>query len=153
MSYVLDRDAGGLIDFARRPAAGRSRVFRNRTEPPRVLLVDFDAAIRMPCAVNLRLLGIEVLMAEEGARGFELARRERPDLVVLDVSMPGLDGFEVAELLRGHRWTRRIPFMFLSGEPANEARARVGAFAYVAKPFDPIAFGALIARTVEWSGC
>ena len=107
----------------------------------------------MLCAVTLRLLGIEVLMAEEGAQGFELARRERPDLVVLDVSMPGLDGFEVAELLRGHPWTRRIPFMFLSGEPANEARARgVGVFAYVAKPFDPVAFGALIARTLEWSG-
>ncbi|MBA2360551.1 MAG: response regulator [Actinobacteria bacterium] len=123
---------------------------RKRTAALRVLLVDNDAATRMLCSVNLGLLGIEVLEAEDGAEGFELARRERPDLVVLDVSMPGLSGLEVAELLRGHRWTRNIPFMFLSGEADDDARARVlGAFAYVAKPFDPIVLAELIARTLD----
>lgn len=155
MSHVLKRDLGvgrtiavsGSGKAAAWPAAPCKR-----PDAPRVLLVDDDASVRMVCAVNLGLLGIEVLEAEDGARGFALARRECPNLVVLDVSMPGLDGFEVAELLRGHRRTRRIPFMFLSGEVGNEARARdLGAFAYMTKPFDPIALAALIAETLRSS--
>ena len=145
MSYVLSAPRGRAHLSARRKAVtGTCR------SAPRVLLVDDDATIRLLCSVNLRALGIEVLEAADGSQAFELARRERPDLVLLDVSMPGLDGFEVAELVRGHRRTRRIPLMFLSGEDGNDARAReLGAIACLAKPFDPIALASLIAAAVN----
>jgi CheY-like chemotaxis protein len=147
MSYVLERP-GDEVDFSSFREA--SRRFRKRARPPRVLLIDDDAAIRMICSVNLRALGIDVLEAEDGAQGWELARRERPDLVLLDVAMPGLDGFEVAELVRGHRKTRHLPLMFLTGEAGNDARARkLGAIACLAKPFDPVALSSLIATAIS----
>jgi CheY-like chemotaxis protein len=147
MSYVLESPVGEADIPARRKAHSP---FRKRMRAPRVLLIDDDAAIRMLCSVNLRALGIDVLEAEDGAQGWELARRERPDLVLLDVSMPGLDGFEVAELVRGHRKTRHLPLMFLTGEADNDERARkLGALACLAKPFDPAALGSLIATTLN----
>jgi DNA-binding response OmpR family regulator len=115
-----------------------------------VLLIDDDAAIRAVCSVNLRALGIEVIEAGDGATGLRLARQGRPDLVLLDVSMPGLDGFQVGELVRRHRKTRNIPLMFLSGEEENDARAReLGAIACLEKPFDPATLTSLIATTLN----
>lgn len=121
------------------------------TRRPRVLVVDDDAAIRMVCTLNLELAGFEVLAAEDGPRGLERALADPPDLVLLDVTMPGLDGFEVAAQLNRDRQTRPIPFIFLTGEsaPANRTRAReLGAIDYVAKPFDPGALVSLVVRTL-----
>jgi CheY-like chemotaxis protein len=119
------------------------------TERPklRVLVVDDDAAIRLVCALSLELAGFEVLEAEDGPRGLERAHEGRPDLVLLDVRMPGLDGFELAEQLRRDEQTRGIPLLFLSGEPAPSGKARalaLGALDYLTKPFDPIALAALV---------
>jgi CheY-like chemotaxis protein len=147
MSYVLERPSGEVQISARRKAYRR---LRKRMRAPRVLLIDDDAAIRMICSVNLRALGIEVIEAEDGAEGLELTRRARPDLVLLDVSMPGLDGFQVAEVVRRQRRTRHIPLMFLSGEAENDTRAReLGAIACLAKPFDPVALSSLIATALN----
>ena len=65
----------------------------------RVLVVDDEKSIRMLCRVNLTASGIDVLEAENGLDAVELVRREKPDLVLLDVMMPDLDGFEVARRL------------------------------------------------------
>jgi CheY-like chemotaxis protein len=114
----------------------------------RVLIVDDDPAIRMLCSVNLQIEGVVVLEAADGRRGLALARSERPDLVVTDVRMPGLDGFQLAEALRSDERTRQIPLIFVSGEtePADAARANeLGALAYVAKPFDAPALASLVA--------
>jgi CheY-like chemotaxis protein len=114
----------------------------------RVLVVDDDPNARALCSINLLLEGLEVLEAEDGRRGLARARLESPDLVVTDVAMPGLDGFELAAALRSDHETARIPLIFLSGEhnAANEARAHaLGALAYVTKPFDPGAFAKLVA--------
>lgn len=114
----------------------------------RVLLVDDDSAMRMLCAINLQLEGLGVLEASDGRHGLALARSERPDVVVTDVSMPTLDGFQLAEALHLDRSTRRIPLIFLSGEAtaANRDRAReLGAHAYLTKPFDPSALAAVVA--------
>jgi two-component system phosphate regulon response regulator PhoB len=147
MSYVLERPGGEVEMSSRRKASSR---FRKRLRAPRVLLVDDDAAIRTLCSVNLRALGIDVIEAADGVQGLELVRRERPDLVLLDVAMPGLDGFEVGELVRRHRKTRHIPLVFLSGEAENDARAReLGALACLAKPFDPVALSSLIATALN----
>ena len=118
-------------------------------EAGRVLIVDDDPAVRLICAVNLTAEGLRVLEAEDGVDGLEQAWGRRPDLVLTDVTMPGLDGFELAERLRLDERTRRIPVIFLSGEvgQANAERARtLGALAYVTKPFDPRALASFVAH-------
>ena len=115
----------------------------------RVLVVDDDSTARALCSINLLLEGLEVLEAEDGRRGLVRARLESPDLVVTDVAMPGLNGFELAEALR--RDTAQIPLIFISGErnPDNKARAlSLGALAYVTKPFDPPALAKLVASAL-----
>ena len=124
------------------------------TERPklRVLVVDDDAAIRMVCALNLELAGFEVLEAEDGLLGLERAREDRPDLVLLDVRMPGLDGFELAEQLRRDGLTRGIPLLFLGGESAPLGKARalaLGALDYLAKPFGPVALASLVTGALD----
>jgi CheY-like chemotaxis protein len=125
------------------------------TKSQRVLVVDDDSNSRALCSINLLLEGLEVLEAEDGRRGLARARLESPDLVVTDVAMPGLNGFELAAALRGDESTARIPLIFLSGEhdPANQARAHsLGALAYVTKPFDPPAFAKLVAGALARRG-
>src|SRR5262249_3886836 len=103
--------------------------------------------IRMLCRVNLVLGGIDVLEAADGEAGIDLARRERPDLVLLDVMMPGIDGWEVARRLAGDRDTQDIPVVFLTARSGGEGRrlgANLGGAGYVAKPFDPVHIGALV---------
>jgi CheY-like chemotaxis protein len=135
--------------------SGRGLAVSSDTRKPRVLVVDDDAAIRMLCSVNLKLAGLEVLEAEDGLGALERARAGRPDLVVLDVDMPGLDGFELAAKLRRDDQTRSIPLLFLTGEssPASKARAgSLGALAYLTKPFDPFALASLITGALAGSG-
>jgi CheY-like chemotaxis protein len=125
------------------------------TKSPRVLIVDDDSNTRALCSINLLLEGLEVLEAEDGHGGLARARLEAPDLVVTDVAMPGLNGFELAEALRSDDSTARIPLIFLSGEvdAANKARAHaLGALAYVTKPFDPPAFAKLVAGALARRG-
>ena len=116
-----------------------------------VLIIDDDPATRLLCSVSLELAGLRVLEAEDGQLGLARARFERPDLVLTDVKMPGLDGFELADALRRDERTHRIPLIFLSGEatPADEARAlAAGALAYMTKPFDPPALATLVANVL-----
>ena len=87
---------------------------RPHSVPIRVLVADDEDAIRLLCRVNLRLAGMEVLEAADGAAAIELARRERPDLVLLDVMMPDVDGWEVAAALAADASTREIPIVFLT---------------------------------------
>jgi two-component system chemotaxis response regulator CheY len=116
-----------------------------------VLIVDDDAAIRMVCAISLRAEGLSVIEAPDGFRGLEQARRQRPDLVLTDVGMPGLDGFHLARALRADSRTRSIPLIFLSAETgkanADQARA-LGALAYLTKPFDPCGLASFVARSL-----
>jgi CheY-like chemotaxis protein len=128
-------------------ANGNGRLSGNG-KPARILVVDDDPASRMLCSINLQFEGVVVLEAADGRRGLEQARSEHPDLVVTDVRMPGLDGFQLAEALRRDEQTRQIPLIFISAEtePANAARAReLGALAYLTKPFDPPALASLVA--------
>jgi CheY-like chemotaxis protein len=118
---------------------------------PRVLVVDDDSNARALCSINLLLDGLEVLEAEDGRRGLVRARLESPDLVVTDIAMPGLSGFELAEALRRDETTAQIPLIFISGDhdADNEAHAlSLGAFAYLTKPFDPPALAKLVASAL-----
>ena len=107
----------------------------------RVLVVDDEAPIRLLCRVNLEAEGIEVLEASDGVAGLELARSEVPDVVLLDVMMPGLDGWRVAEELLEDSRTNRIPIIFLTARAEFRDRARgldIGGVDYVTKPFNPL---------------
>lgn len=115
----------------------------------RVLIVDDEPGVRLVCAVNLEAEGLRVLEAADGLDGLEQARSELPDLVLTDVKMPGIDGFQLAEKLRRDERTRRIPLIFLSGEEEQACvqRARaLGALAYLTKPFDPCELASLVVR-------
>lgn len=120
---------------------------RARARLPLVLVVDDEPAIRMICCANLRLDGCEVLEARNGEEALELARAAMPDLVLVDVNMPVLDGFGLADALRADQRTSNVPFIFLTGErdPGIEARAlEAGAAGYFPKPFDPRVVGAFV---------
>ena len=118
----------------------------------RVLVVDDERAIRLLCRVNLAASGMDVLEAEDGRSGLELARKERPDLVLLDVMMPGVDGWTVARELAADEDTRDIPVVFLTAR-ADAADKRLGeqlgGVGYVIKPFDPVSIGDFVERVLS----
>ena len=115
--------------------------------PTRVLVIDDEAPIRLLCRVNLEAEGMEVLEASDGPSGLEQARAERPDVILLDVMMPALDGWRVAEQLLDHDATREIPVIFLTARAEFRDRARgldIGGVDYVTKPFNPLELAPLV---------
>lgn len=113
----------------------------------RVLVIDDEAPIRLLCRVNLEDEGIEVLEAPNGPTGLELARTALPDVVVMDVMMPGLDGWQVAAGLLDDAATRDIPIVFLTARAELRDRAGslgLGRVEVVTKPFDPMELVAVV---------
>jgi len=113
----------------------------------RVLVIDDEAPIRLLCRVNLEAEGMEVLEAADGPSGLESARTSMPDVILLDVMMPGLDGWQVAEELLEDERTSGIPIVFLTARAELRDRARgldVGGIDYVTKPFNPIELASLV---------
>ncbi len=120
--------------------------------PPLVLLVDDERAIRTICRVNLEGDGLAVTEAADGVEALEVVRRAHPSVVLLDVMMPGADGWHVAEQLAGDDETREIPVVFLSARAASEDRLRareLGAVGYVVKPFDPLELAGTVRDVLE----
>ena len=118
----------------------------------RVLVVDDEAPIRLLCRVNLEAEQMEVLEASDGPSGLELARAEIPDVVLLDVMMPGLDGWRVAEELLDDERTAGIPIVFLTARAELRDRARgidLGGVDYVTKPFNPVELAQTIRDVVS----
>jgi DNA-binding response OmpR family regulator len=117
------------------------------TGETRVLVIDDEAPIRLLCRVNLEAEGIRVLEAPDGTTGLGLARDEQPDVVLLDVMMPGLDGWRVAEELLEDELTSGIPIIFLTARAEFRDRARgldIGGVDYVTKPFNPLELAPLV---------
>jgi len=113
----------------------------------RVLVIDDEAPIRLLCRVNLEAEGMEVLEASDGPTGLEQARAAEPDVILLDVMMPGLDGWQVAEQLLEDDTTRSIPIVFLTARAEFRDRARgldLGGIDYVTKPFNPLELAPLV---------
>ena len=118
----------------------------------KTLVIDDEAPIRLLCRVNLEAEGIEVIEAAEGESGLELAKQERPDAILLDVMMPGLDGWNVAERLLADEDTRAIPIIFLTARADLRDRVRgldVGGLDYVTKPFNPVELADLVREVVQ----
>jgi DNA-binding response OmpR family regulator len=113
----------------------------------RVLVIDDEHAIRLLCRVNLAASGMDVIEAADGRAGIELARQERPDLVLLDVMMPDVDGWTVARELARDERTRDIPVVFLTAraDPADRRLGvQLGGVGYLVKPFDPVAIADVV---------
>src|ERR1035437_1041039 len=113
----------------------------------RVLVIDDEAPIRLVCRVNLEAEGMKVIEAADGPSGLEQAREHTPDVVLLDVMMPGLDGWRVAEQLLEDERKNEIPIIFLTARAAYRDRAvglDIGGVDYVTKPFNPLELAPLV---------
>ena len=119
---------------------------------PRVLVIDDEEPIRLLCRVNLEAAEIDVSEAEDGKSGLEAARAERPDVILLDVMMPGMDGWQVFEQLLQDETTAQIPIVFLTARAELRDQARgleLGGVDYVTKPFNPLQLAPLIEDLLE----
>jgi DNA-binding response OmpR family regulator len=117
-----------------------------------VLVIDDEAPIRLLCKVNLEAEGMDVLEAADGPAGLDLSRESTPDIVLLDVMMPGLDGWQVAEQLLQDERTSEIPIIFLTARAEFRDRARgldIGGIDYVTKPFNPLELAPLVRDLLE----
>jgi DNA-binding response OmpR family regulator len=117
----------------------------------KVLVIDDEAPIRLLCRVNLEAEGVEVVEAADGEQGLEVARTEGPDAILLDVMLPGLHGWAVAERLLEDETTRNIPIIFLTARADLRDRARgmdLGGVDYVTKPFNPVDLAPLVRDVV-----
>jgi CheY-like chemotaxis protein len=106
---------------------------------PRVLVVDDEAVIRQLLAINFELEGFEVHQAADGLDALATARDVDPDVITLDVMMPGLDGWATARRLRADPATRRARIVFITARtrPADVEQGLSFGAAYLTKPFDP----------------
>jgi two-component system, OmpR family, alkaline phosphatase synthesis response regulator PhoP len=105
-----------------------------------VLVIDDEKDVIEFVRYNLDKEGFDVVAASDGSSGLDIATRHKPDLVVLDLMMPGLDGLEVCRRMRGDDRTRRIPVIMLTAKAAEADRIvglELGADDYVTKPFSP----------------
>ncbi len=118
----------------------------------KVLVIDDEAPIRLLCRVNLEAEGMDVIEAPDGPSGVDKAREERPDVILLDVMMPGLDGWRVAEQLFEDDRTVAIPIIFLTARAEFRDRARgldIGGADYVTKPFNPLELAPLVQSLLD----
>ena len=118
----------------------------------RVLVVDDEREIRELCRVSLELEGFEVVEAGDGNTAVQLAHDTQPDVIFLDLMMPGVDGWEVLERLKRDDATAPIPVVLLTAKSGDQDRLRgweSGILEFVAKPFNPLALAELAARAME----
>jgi putative two-component system response regulator len=121
-------------------------------EPPKILVVDDHTASRMTAAALLSMEGYEVIEADSGATAVVLVKQQQPDLILLDVMMPGMDGFEVCQLLKQDENTRLIPVIFITALNDRRSRIRgieVGADDFLTKPFDRVELAARVKSLVQ----
>jgi len=108
----------------------------------RILVVEDDRSIQMVLElVMTRVAKGQVYLASDGPEGLAMIRQHKPDLVLLDLMLPGIDGFEVCRQAKADESTQHIPIIFLTAQPQPAAVAKamsLGAAGYIVKPFDPI---------------
>ena len=107
---------------------------------PTVLVVDDDPVIVKLLQVNFEMEGYNVITAGDGEEGLERARAENPDVMLLDVMMPKINGLQVASTLKGDATTAGIPIVLLSAkaQAADVQAGKAVADEYITKPFDPL---------------
>jgi len=106
----------------------------------RILVIEDDRSSLTLLTYALGQEGYEVLSASDGITGMKTAQNEHPDLIILDVMLPGLDGYEICRRLRQQPQTASMPIIFLSAradQGDKDVGLRMGANAYLTKPSDP----------------
>lgn len=117
-----------------------------------VLVVDDQEDIRLMCRVNLALEGYDVLEASDGARALSLLAEHRPDLVLLDVMMPVVDGWQVLDRIKADPRLATMPVVILTARVQREDELRgwsAGAADYLSKPFNPSVLTEVVARALD----
>jgi CheY-like chemotaxis protein len=105
----------------------------------KVLIVDDDPGIRMLLSKFLQREGFETVMAQNGLEGVEFAKKHQPDLIIMDVVMPQMDGLTAARLIKFYKPLSDVPILFLTAKDADkeiELAQEVRAEVYITKPFD-----------------
>lgn len=121
-------------------------------EDKRILIADDDPVILRLIQVNLELEGYQVLTANNGQEAVDAANAEIPDLVILDIMMPRLDGYQACEQLKSNDVTKEIPVIFLSAKAQSgdiEKGRSYGVAEYLTKPFDPSELLEVVERHVS----
>ena len=121
----------------------------------RILLVDDDPRLVNIVAMYLNIEGYEVATAQNGEEGLQEIEAQQPDLVILDVMMPGMDGLEACRRIRGNPQTANLPvlmFSALSGEDDIERARLAGANHLITKPFNLVGLGAVVRSFFPASG-
>jgi CheY-like chemotaxis protein len=106
--------------------------------PKQILIVDDEPNIIIPLQFLMEKCGYHVLVAQSGEEALESVSKNRPDLILLDIMLPGIDGYEVCEILRLHPEWKHIKIIFLTakGRDVDIAKGMVlGADEYITKPF------------------
>lgn len=130
-------------------SAGMDGTTDATTRRCRVLAIDDNADIRESLAVVIRLLGHDVVIAADGEHGLAAAREMLPDLVLLDVGLPGMDGYADARAMRAEPWAPRALLVAMTGwarESDRERATEAGFDTHAAKPVDLRTLKALIER-------
>ena len=118
----------------------------------KILLVDDERDLVVNVAMRLEHAGYEVLSSYDGVHALEQVRKEKPDLIILDIMLPKMDGYKVCGLLKKDARYARIPIIMFTAKAheADEKLAReVGADAYIIKPFEAKVLMAKIAELLE----
>lgn len=105
----------------------------------KILVVDDEPDMLLAIKMRLEASGFEVITATDGMEGLNLARREKPDLLVLDIMLPKMNGYKVSRLLKFDEEYKHIPIVMLTalaGEDDRATGAQTGADAYITKPFE-----------------
>ncbi len=120
----------------------------------RVLVVDDDPMVTRLVRINLELENFEVEEAWDGKTAMRMMRENRPDLLVLDIMMPQMDGWEILKLVREDEQLRDLPVVVLTAKVQEEDIARgwrMGADGYIVKPFNPVILADALRKVLEAS--
>jgi adenylate cyclase len=121
------------------------------TDLKRVLIVDDEPDVLLLCRVNLEFEGYDVTTAADGQEGLATARSLQPDVVLLDVMMPKMDGWQVLEAIKADEVISDIPVVMLTAKVQDEDQIRgwsAGAAEYITKPFSPLSLSQVIAGVI-----
>lgn len=109
------------------------------TSTKKILIIDDESDLLEIIKLRLEAEGFEVIVADSGEKGIQLAKEKGPHLIFLDIMMPGLDGFETTVLLKQEPSTQSIPIIMLTAKTLDSDReegTRVGAVDYIVKPYE-----------------
>ena len=118
----------------------------------RVLIVDDDPVFVKLLQTDLHVAGYEALSAKDGYKGIEVARKERPDLIIMDIMMPGMDGHRTSELIKESHLTADIPIIYVTAKDGlldEELAMELGADFYLKKPYEPDILLSVIQQTLQ----